>query len=290
MSFALEPIWDWQWVILMAVAIFALVLLTYPRSVRHQPPATRKLLIGLRLLAALLLLIAMLRPVLQWSKTDSQKAVLFVVTDVSRSMTTPDGPASTTRRQALLQLLIENEKKLSKLGDKIDIQYFDFATKLTAVETPSVLAEGKETAIGAVLEELLKASQSKKVAGIVLMSDGAERIAGSRKIDPRLMAQRFAELQLPIYTIGFGGEGVTGNHVDLAIESMLVDPLVFEKKRVPISLKLRATGAAGRELTVKIWLEDRTGKKVGEVGEMNPVFATNDTVPLKKFAPQKMMN
>ena len=149
MSFVLEPIWDWQWVILMAVAIFALVLLTYPRAVRHQPPVTRKFLIGLRLLAALLLLIAMLRPALQWSKTDSQKAVIFVVTDVSRSMTTPDGPASITRRQALLQLLIENEKKLSQLGDKIDIQYFEFATKLTAVETPGELAEGKETAIGA---------------------------------------------------------------------------------------------------------------------------------------------
>ena len=117
------------------------------------------------------------------------------------------------------------------------------------------------------------------------MSDGAERIAGSRKIDPRLMAQRFAELQLPIYTIGFGGEGVTGNHVDLAIESMLVDPLVFEKKRVPISLKLRAKGAAGRELTVKVWLEDRAGKKVGEVGEMIPASATNDSIPLRKVRP-----
>ncbi|VAX38667.1 hypothetical protein MNBD_PLANCTO02-1547 [hydrothermal vent metagenome] len=285
MSFAFEPIWSWQWVILMAVAMVALVLLTYPRAIRNQPQKTRRFLIGLRLFAALLLLIAMLRPALQWSKTDSQKAVLYVVTDVSRSMTTPDAIASSTRREALLKILLENEKPLKSLGDKIEIRYFDFAEKLISVETPSPHAEGKETAIGAVLEELLKESQSKKVAGIVLLSDGAQRTAGKNKVDPRMMARRFAELGLPIYTIGFGGEGVTGNHIDLAVESMLVDPLVFEKKKVPIRIKLRAQGAAGRELTVKVWLEDRTGKRRGEVGEMKPLLATNESIPFRKIRP-----
>ena len=245
MSLTLEPIWAWQWVILMAIALFALLLLTYPRAIQKQPLKTRRFLIGLRLLAALLLLIAMLRPSLQWSKTDSQKAVLFVVTDTSQSMTTPDEPGSITRRNALLQLLLKNEKKLSQLGKNLEIRYFDFDASLKSVEAPSEIADGKETAIGAVLEELLKESQKKKVAGIVLLSDGAQRTIGSKKVDPRLIARRFAELSLPIYTIGFGGERITGNHLDLAVESMLVDPLVFEKKKVPISIKLRALGAGG---------------------------------------------
>ena len=46
-----------------------------------------------------------------------------------------------------------------------------------------------------------------------LGSDGAQRARGELDIDPRSAARQFGQLQIPIYTVGFGGTGVTGASV-----------------------------------------------------------------------------
>ena len=70
--FVVEPAWSWPVVALIAIGLVTLVLLTYPPRVKHLPIRTRRLLIGLRLAAAVLLIFAMLRPEIQYSETDTQ--------------------------------------------------------------------------------------------------------------------------------------------------------------------------------------------------------------------------
>ena len=97
-SLTFEPIWPWMVAAPAVVLLLLMVLLTYPQRVRHLPPFTRRLLIGARLAAAVALSLAMLRPSLQFRETEQQPAILYVVTDSSRSMTVKDGPAGATRR------------------------------------------------------------------------------------------------------------------------------------------------------------------------------------------------
>jgi uncharacterized membrane protein len=101
-----------------------------------------------------------------------------------------------------------------------------------------------------------------------LLSDGAQRAAAPNNADPRAQAMLYGRQRVPIYTVGFGGSGVSGSAFDLSVEDLLVDPLVFEKKTVPVSARVRVLGAPGRKIAVRLLVEDRAGKARGEIGEM----------------------
>jgi uncharacterized membrane protein len=279
----IEPIWSWPLVLLAFAGLLAVVLLTYPQRVRHLPAGYRRVLLGLRLLAVALLGMAMLRPALQLEKTDKKQAVLIVIGDTSRSMNTLDGPGGITRRQALLKTIADADKPLKALAEEAEIRFFDFAEELTPVDKPAAKAEGNQTAIGTALESLLRETQSKRIVGVLLMSDGAQRAVAPNDVDPRAMARRLGELQVPVYTVPFGGSGLSGSTLDLAVEDLIVDPLVFEKKTVPISAKVRLLGAAGRKLTVRLLVEDRGGKRPGEAGEMKVPPASANAKPIDRI-------
>ena len=130
-----SPVWSWPLVVLAAVGLYGLVLWTYPPRIRAFSPGKRRLLLGLRLLGATVLLFAMLRPALEFSEIDERGAQFVILTDQSRSMNTPDGPAGATRRQQLLKTLEEITPSLKALGEKVDIRYIEFAETSQAVET-----------------------------------------------------------------------------------------------------------------------------------------------------------
>jgi hypothetical protein len=279
MKLIVEPIWSWPLVLLAIVGLLVLVLGTYPQQVRHLRTFPRRLLIGLRLATVGVLALAMLRPAVQLKETDKHSAVLIVLLDKSRSMKTEDGLGGSTRRQALLRTLAESQPQFAELAEDVEILYFDFAEELTPVSKPSDTTDGNQTAIGAALRDLLREMGSKRIVGVVLMSDGAQRAVAPRDVDPRSVVGRFRERGIHIHPIGFGGSGLTGSAFDLAVEDLLVDPLVFVKKEVPVHARVRVLGAAGRQLTVRLLVEDRSGKKRGEAGEMKVPPAIKNARP-----------
>jgi hypothetical protein len=279
MEIIVDPIWSWPLVVLVSVGLLAMVLVSYPPRIRHLPVFPRRLLLGVRCAAVLLLVLAMLRPAAQFNETDTHSAAFFVVTDVSRSMNTGDGPGGSTRRQALVKTVADSEPQLSRLREDLEIELFDFAGQVKQVEELSQEATGDETAIGSVMKELLRETQNKRVVGVVLMSDGAQRSFRGSNVDPRTMARRFADSQIPIHTVGYGGTGLSGTSFDAAVEDLLVDPLVFEKKAVPVTAMIRVLGGAGQELSVRLLVEDRRGKNPGEAGEMRVPPAVSNARP-----------
>ena len=104
-----EPVWSWPLVVLTGVVLIAVVLITYPPRVRHLAPRWRKTLIGMRLASAVLLIFALLRPAVQFIEIDPSAAVLVVLMDKSRSMTTPDGVGGATRREMLAKTLADSQ-------------------------------------------------------------------------------------------------------------------------------------------------------------------------------------
>lgn len=279
MSFVIEPIWTWQIVALAATGLLALVLLTYPQRIRHLPKPSRRVLLGLRLAAAVVLAFALFRPALQFTETDTKASVILLLGDVSRSMNTEDGPGGMTRRATLLKALGDCESQLEKLREEIDIRYSDFDKELHATETPGPDAGGDQTALGAVLESLVSGTQSQRVVSVVLLSDGAQRSVPPYDADPRSVARRLGELQIPVHTVAIGVSALSDAALDLAIEDLLVDPIAFEKKAVPISVKVRALGAAGRKFTVKLLVEDRSATTPGEPNEMTVPPAVQNARP-----------
>lgn len=280
-----EPVWSWPMVALAAIALIVMVLVTYPPRVRHLSGGWRKTLIGMRLASAALLIFAMLRPSLQFRETDSQAAVLIVLTDSSRSMTTPDGPGGLTRREALLQTLQESEEPLKDLGEEVELRYLDFDEALKPIDTPGKEADGRFTALGKVLDDLRREDPGERVVGVVLMSDGAQRAIGDDDVDPRTAARRFAEERgIPIHTVTYGTSELSTAGLDLIVEDLLVNPVTFERKTTPVQAQVRVLGAAGRTIRVRLLLEDRTGKRPGEAGELKEIPLSSEAQPFTEIA------
>ena len=279
MSVVFDPIWSWPAVAVVAAGLLLLVAGTYPRRVRHIAPGRRRLLTGLRLAAVAAIVLAMLRPALRFDSSEKKTSILYVVTDASRSMNTKDGTGGLTRREAVIKLVSDIEPRFKEIADEVEVRYFDFSTELTPVEKPSPNAEGTQTALGAVLEAIHRGSQGQRLVGVLLMSDGAQRALSPLDADPRDMARLLGQHQIPVFTVPVGGSGLAENALDFAVEDLLVDPLVFEKKVVPVTAKVRLAGAAGRKVTVQLLVEDRTGKKPGESGEMKIPETTRHAKP-----------
>ncbi|MEZ6052899.1 MAG: glutamine amidotransferase [Planctomycetaceae bacterium] len=272
MEFIVDPVWPWSIVALVGVGLVAVVLLTYPPRVRHLAPWRRRLLIGLRLLTALLLVFAMFRPALRFTETDTQSAELVILLDKSASMATPDGPGGITRRELVLKTLADAEPMLKELTEKVDLRLIDFSEQPAAVETPDETADGDFTAIGSILDELRREDSGNRLLGVVLMSDGAQRAVAPNDIDPRTAARRFAEqLGVPIHTVSFGTSDLSTAGLDLSVDEMLMDTITFEKKTVPVRVQARLLGAAGRPVKIQLLKEERRGKRLGESGDLKVI-------------------
>ena len=284
---AFEPVWPWPTVLAVVMALAALVWWTYRPRLAPLPPWTRRTLLGLRFATILLLLFALLRPELRHSSTDDSDAVLVVLTDASRSMSVPDATAGRTRRAALVERLQENASKFETLGKTFEVRVLDFAE--VATEVPDGLGglteatPGAQTALGTVLENLLRSGTAEQLLGVLLLTDGAQRALPPSDADPRDVARRYGQAALPIYPVPFGGDGA-GSAFDLAVEELNVDPVVFEKKAVPVSGRIRIAGGIGRAYTVRLLIEDRTGKRPGESGPMVPATATDNSRPVREIS------
>lgn len=279
MSFSLEPVWSWPVVLAAAAALVAVVLVTQRAVASRLTPGRQRVLLGLRLTAAILLIWAMFRPVLQISEVTEGKAQLLILADASRSMNTADGPGGKSRWTVCREDLAELEKAFQDWGKKLEVRQFEFGKDL--VPRDPALREGTAdfTAIGAALEALQRETRDRRTLGVLLLTDGAQRAIPPFDNDPLLAARKLGELQAPIYPVGYGTAALSDSTLDLAVEDLLVDPVVFEKKQVPVTVRLRALGAAGRKAQVRLLIEDRSGKRLGESGTLVPAHASGNARP-----------
>lgn len=280
-----EPIWSWPTMTLIIVALISLVLVTYPKRVKHLPPLLRRSLIGLRLFTVFLLIFMMARPAIELTDKTTRQSWLYVLADSSRSMQTEDGPGSVTRRHELVKTLNSVKPLFDNMDKNIGIKRFDFSKELVSVEEFTEEATGEQTAIGYSLETISSQLQQEQLVGLLLLSDGAERTLPPYDIDVRSQASYFGDSGIPIYTIGFGSSSLQDTTLDLVLESLVIDPLVFEKKTTPISVKVRSLGAENRDLTIRLLVEDRTGKKNGEAGQMIPAPAYSNSRVVTQIHP-----
>jgi hypothetical protein len=268
-----DPIWPWPWVVLASVGSLAVVIATYRQRIAHLPPGQRRLLMALRLITWAILTLAMLRPWIEITEVDKHASVFYVIGDHSRSMSVKDGAAGATRRETMLKLLDEAKKQIDAIGKEIEIKYIDFGKEVHEVEAFDAETPEDQTAIGHLLDAIPKLSPNKKVVGVLLLSDGAQRALTPFDTDPRMAANRLAELQIRVDVVGLGQSGFTDTALDLAVQDMEVSPTIFVKNTVVVSAKIRCVGAADQELTVRLLLEDPSKADSGKPGPMRPIAA-----------------
>ncbi len=301
MSPSIEPIWPWPVVFLTGAGLTALVIGTYRSQLRALPTRTARVLLSLRLLSVCMLIFAMLRPALQKSETDETPVQLLVLADTSRSMNTADMPNKATRFQAIRADLAKHQSRWKEFGKQVEVRQFDFDRELVPFNPALTEGTGDQSAFGRVFEDVLREVRDRRTLGLMILTDGAHRAMPPYDADPLTAARKLADAQVQIYAVGYGASSLTTASLDLAIEDLIVPEVVFEKNRVPVKAKLHAVGAAGKRLRVRVVIENRSGKRPGESGELKPAPSTaqtktvqeievkqdSETIPLElSFSPQ----
>ncbi|HEX3869514.1 MAG TPA: glutamine amidotransferase, partial [Pirellulales bacterium] len=269
-SLTFDPIGNIWLVAGLVVFLGALLVLGPARD--KITPGRRRVLVGLRIAVIVLTLLALLRPTLIHTTTTRQPAELIVLADQSRSMQVDDTAGKKTRWDLLRNVLTEAGPTLVGLKDRLEVKGFAFDGQLHPLslgETGFTLpdeAKGTETAMGAVLDEMLREESGKRLAGVILLGDGAQRALPPRDMSPQLPARRLADLGYPLYTVPLGQSRGQGQVRDVAVESLFVPSSVFVKNELPAEAVIRADGFVNQVMPVQLLFETSPG-------EMTPVAA-----------------
>ena len=239
----------------------------------------RKWILALRLLALILLGITMLRPTLVYTETVKLPASLYLLVDQSESMSVKDEVGGKSRFDLAKQTLLDSEKVLQKFQKRFDVHPFRFDSTLHQLEMSrgavSLPAnpEGKETAIGFVLDEIYQRAAGKRLLATILLTDGTQRARSPRDMTPRDAAVKFRDSNFPIYTIPFGKPGVADN-LDVAVKDLLAADHIFVKNELVVSGQIRINGYLNQQIPVRLMFETSPGK-MEEVAKRN-VSATEE--------------
>lgn len=251
-------------VTVLAVALLALLALIPGRnrlSVRR-----RLALFGLRFGVVLLVIFAMLRPTIIYTEAKKQSADLVLLADQSRSMSVPDAIAGKTRWEVLRKVLEDAAPSIDKLSSEFEVKAYSFDAEphSLVVEKGEVALpekpEGQQTAIGSTLDDVLRQLAGKRLLGVILLSDGAQRAYAPRDLPPQTAASRLKHLGFPLYTIPFGQSRGLGQAQDVAVKELVVNPTVFVKNELAISGQIRIDGYVNRDIPVKVLFETSPGK------------------------------
>ena len=253
-----HPLWAWRtgtfayasawprWMLFACIAVAAAVVIITLSRRRMLGGAKLALLATLQIALVSLLLCLVWRPVLHVERVRDRENVLAVALDTSASMAYDDGPTDATRPQSRLQRAVAalEPDTLAALQKTFEVRLFSFAGRTESLPTlAAVPPPGSQTHVGDALLQLLQTAGSVPLAGIVLVSDGAEN--GETLSEERLA--EIASYGVPIHTVGVGAELIPQ---DLELEQVRVPQLAPEGATVTASVQIRHDAAATTRLRV----------------------------------------
>ena len=230
------PLWLLMAAILVVVAVIVATL-----WLRRQLGWRLLLPVGiLQSLLAAAILCLLWRPVLNVERVRDRENVLAVAIDASASMAYGDGNQS--RLQEVAAAL--QKGTLTRLEDTFEVRLFSFAQATTPLDSlDSIPAPGPQTRIGDSLVQVLQSAGSVPLAGVVLLSDGAEN--GGSLSEERLT--ELASYGVPIHTVGVGTEQVEG---DLELERLELPASAPMGSTISAQVGIRHAGPGATRLRV----------------------------------------
>ena len=266
-------LWPW-WAVVLALAIMAsITVYGYLRLNRPLSQRFRVLLIGLRIFAALVLLICLLEPVLIERKDITPPTNLLVLADTSQSMQLKDVELAgqpSTRLDLVNRVLFHPASRfLPTLTDQFDVHLyrFDKQSSQFSREIGSLDSAGGLTDIATSISDAVKEWRGQLLAGIVLLTDGAHNASTS-------VVDRVTETEIPIYAVGVGDPTPPR---DLKLSRVEVSPIVYTDHNAPIRVTLNHTGYSGSQIRVSLMMDNQAVDTV-------PITLTDEPTQTVEFA------
>jgi uncharacterized membrane protein len=260
------PVGGDHYLLVVAVALALLGLLVLGPTKAKTGRRRKVVLVALRAAVIALVVMLMLRPTWVYTKTVKQSATLVILADQSRSLTVPDEVGGRTRYEALRRTLAGVKDELRGLAEEAEVTAYAFDAETRPVEVADgeiqLASEplGDQTAIGAAVEDVLRDEAGKRILGVILLSDGAQRAYPPRDVLPQTVAGRLKRQGFPLYTVRFGKARGLGQAQDVAVTELLADERVFVKNQLTVTGEIRVDGYVNRRVPVRLLVETAPGK------------------------------
>lgn len=227
--------------IVYAAVLLGLVVLTvwlYLRSDRYAKSRHRVVALALRLAALALLALPLFEPQLIVADVVPEENFVAVVVDDSKSMTIPDGPDGATRvGQALAVLAGAEAPVVPGLEEHFKVRYYTFSDVARRVDSlGGAGAGGASTDLEAALTRISDDFTGVPLAGIVLLTDGADQSRNG----PLGAAEELRQRDVPIHVVGLGREAFERER---EVIDATVNEGIEETTGAEIDVKVRSWGA-----------------------------------------------
>lgn len=235
-----------------AIAIVAVAVYMYRRPLVPLAPSRRLLLAALRAAVLAVLVLFLARPTVLVPPATTSDLVVPVLVDVSRSMRVTDGENGSARLDVARQVL--RDQLLPSLSRRFKPELFAFGDTLNTAAVNGLSADARRSDLSGALEAIRARYRGRPIAGVVVLSDGADTEAErDGRLSDAAQAREAGTAPLPVYPIGLGtAAGVADREVvgvsagDPKLDSATVDLRVTAVSRgfgrEPFQLRVLADG------------------------------------------------
>lgn len=313
MRFSWDPIYGSTSIGTILTAMVLVLLFTVtPNGINRSRYWT---LIALRVVAAIALLLTMMRPALISTDNRPTASTLVVAVDQSRSMTlasgesspttqspTTESPGSTTNAETRWGQQLRVLNSLSDRFDSIDeslnlsLVSYDANTaplaggpanemsawlKRLSDQTP----DGNLTDLASPLRSATTASSTNPLAGVLLLSDGTQTAVPDRNSDnaisPTAAADLIAAIGVPLWTVALGPSAQGLNNRDVAITALPDTYRMFSGNETEITFSVDARRCANQSISVSLVWVDANGKSVPAATRTVTPNSNEETIPTR---------
>jgi uncharacterized membrane protein len=236
----------------VVVAAIAITIVTYRAArARSDGRRHRAVLMALRMAILLLVLFCLFRPVLVVKAAVPQQNFLGILIDDSRSMQIADVDGQ-ARSAFVQQNFTGPEASLLKaLSSRFVLRNFRFSSTAQRMAAPSDLTfGGAQTRIGSALDGARQELAGLPLAGLVVVSDGADTT--DAELSDALLAMKAADV--PVFTVGLGRETLTR---DVQIDRVSTPRSALKGTSLMVDALVTQTGFAGETVTIDVEDEGR---------------------------------
>ncbi len=270
-------------VISLVVVMFGLLVLIRPEH-ETLPVARRRWLLGLRFVAGLVLLLAMLRPSLVKTDDRPAPATLAVLLDGSRSMMLPAGNGQP--RWAVQADVWERLRPALKNSDELlDVQVLTYDESARPIDLSGVSAwleepaDGQETDLAAGLRGAVSRAAGRPLAGVVMAGDGTQtaRVEGA---GAQQVARTLSSLEVPLWSIPIGPRGGDDTRRDVEVDGVPDSFRVFSGNTFTVNATVRTQSLVGADVPVRVKLiPQSTGSAAPAAADEARELAIRSVVP-----------
>jgi len=247
--------------LVVAAVIAGLLVFSYRKldlnaasgAASRATPHGRAALLALRLALIALLAACLYRPVLVVKAAVDQQNFLAVLIDDSRSMRIADvstgsavGAPASRGEFSRQQFTNPAEGVVKPLSDRFVLRTFRFSSSPARMAKPDELTfSGAQTRLGAALDGVRQELAGLPLAGVVLVSDGADTTDAA--LTEALLSMKAAAL--PVFTVGVGADHLSR---DIQVDRVSAPRRALKGTSLLIDVAIRQTGYAGQPAALDV--------------------------------------